>query len=263
VIGTLPTKRKTWTARHSDEVELQVWRVIANAGPRGIGAADACDRLNGMDSELLKVHLRGLQRNGHVRFVGTNRWGAWVATGVLPKDEPGPTWLRNIDPEPGDETPTPQQTASKADQVLAAARWVPNSAFALGAKAAGFGVDIDAAHMPADHKAAMAAPLDPALETVVSFEFPNKPLAETEATPAAEVVADLVADALPPSAQVRESLNAGTCAPWFSFCSDNTLTIALRDGRFVILAEDETRQLFRYLDRLMAIGHGSLSEATS
>lgn len=270
MIGTVPAKRKTWTARRSDEVAMQVWRVIANAGPRGIGASDACERLNGMDSDLLKVHLRDLQRNGHVQFNGTNRWGAWRATGLLPKDEPGPMWLRNIDPEPDDDKPTPQQAATKADQVLAAARWVPNSAFALGAQAAGFGVDIDAVHMPAEHKAAMVAPIDPAPESIVSFEFPTKPLAEAPAPaiePEPELIPGLDADRAEADAAMAPgdhfSLFTLTEGPLFALRSDHRLLVLRQSGDKLLFSPDETRALFRYLDGLMAIGHGSLSEATS
>lgn len=228
---------RAWKARRSDEVVLQVWRVIANAGAMGISPYDVRTRLNNIAPDTLKQHLHELRRKGHIRLVGVHQHGCWVATAKPPMDEQPPVWMIDSSEhaaEAGTATDgTPKDEA--AALALAAARQLPNSVFALG-QAAGFGVDIDAVHMPAEHKAAMGAAAAPM----------------PEAEPAA---------AAPDRAGFHLfSLDDG---PLFALRSDHRLLLRRPCGREWLLSPDETRALFRYLDSLMAIGHGSLSEATS
>lgn len=238
---------RTWQVRRSDEVVNQVWRVIANSGPKGIGSADIRTRLNNIDADVLKQHLHELRRKGHARFdspTGSTRVGCWVATATPPPTELPPMWMRSAAEDEPDPRPSAADLQAQADKLVGAAANVPNSVFALGASVAanlaGFGVDIDAAHMPAEHRQARADAAPPAPAPAPA------PEAEPEPEPAA------------PAAAAAQPL-----VPLFSLQSDGTLAGTLEDGRCLHLSPMDTRHLFRFLDRLMAIGHGSLTEAAS
>lgn len=218
---------RTWQARRSDEVVVQVWRVIANSGPRGIGFAEIRTRLNNIDAEVLKAHLHELRRKGHAVFnspTGSTRMGCWVCTATPPPNEPPPMWMQH---QGEDRNPADSYNAAaqpNGDDVLAAARLLPNSAFALGGPAG----PVDAATVAP----VAALPAEPEPEPMLP---PSLPLVEVGAAP----------------------------SPLFSLQSDGTLAGALSDGRVLYLTATETRVLFQFLDRLMAVGHGSLSEAAS
>jgi hypothetical protein len=228
---------KTWTLRRTEELVLQVWRCIANAGPQGISPTDVRKRLNNIDEEALKLHLSELRRKGHIVFKGHMQYGFWTATAKHPLTEEPPLWLRGLDTADDDPPGAgiPRAVANPLQQaagvVEEARKNAPNSVFDLGIK--GFGVDIDAAHMPAAHKIAMAAAAPPAKPA-----GPPEPIQRPPATP-------------------------GEPSMLFALASDNTLNMVHADGRQFRLSPDDTRALFAYLDRLMAIGHGSLTEATS
>lgn len=219
--ATADKPARTWQARRSDEMVVQVWRVIANSGPLGIGFTEIRTRLNDIDADVLKQHLHELRRKGHAVFnspTGSTRLGCWLCTATPPPTEPPPMWMQHLgeDKNPAD---TYNAAQTKGDDVLAAARLLPNSAFALGG---------------------------------VQAPAPSQPEAEPE--PAA-------APAAPPAA--LPFIDGGAPSPLFSLQSDGALVGAMADGRLIYLNGAETRVLFQFLDRLVAVGHGSLSEAAS
>lgn len=247
---------RTWQLRRSEEVVMQVWRVIANSGARGISPADIRSRLNDIAEDVLKQHLHELRRKGHTRFdspTGSNRVGCWVATSKLPLNQEPPLWMQDLDDSRDNDGAHASDQAAKGSAAVqaACAGSVPNSVFALGQAAAqavgsDFGVDIDAVHMPAEHKQALAAAAPPS---------PPPALAPADDDDAGQPAA--------PADDTHQAAAPGPLVPLFSLQSDGTLAGTLEDGRVVRMSANDTRHLFAFLDRLMAIGHGSLSEAAS
>lgn len=239
---------KTWQLRRSEEVVMQVWRVIANSGARGISPADIRSRMNNIDVDVLKQHLHELRRKGHTRFdspTNSKRVGCWVATAKLPLNQEAPLWMQDLGDNADNEGAHASDQAAKGSAAVqaACAGAVPNSVFALGqAAAADSGVDIDSVHMPAAHKQALADAAPPAPSPA--------PAAEPEPEP----------DAGP---ELAATDSHQPVVPLFSLQSDGTLAGTLEDGRVLHMSPNDTRHLFAFLDRLMAIGHGSLSEAAS
>ncbi len=254
---------RTWQVRRSEEVVMQVWRVIANSGARGISPADIRSRLNDIAEDVLKQHLHELRRKGHTRFdspTGSNRVGCWVATSKLPLNQVPPLWMQDLDDSRDNDGAHATDQAAKGSAAVEAARAgdVPNSVFALGeaaAQAAGadFGMDIDAVHMPAQRSQAQADAAPP--------EPPAEP--EEPAPPAPPEAAAEAATPAPPAEDQPQAAAPERVQPLFSLQSDGTLAGTLEDGRVLRMSANDTRHLFAFLDRLMAIGHGSLSEAAS
>ena len=247
---------KTWQLRRSEEVVMQVWRVIANSGSRGISPADIRSRMNNIDVDVLKQHLHELRRKGHTRFdspTNSKRVGCWVATAKLPLNQEAPLWMQDLGDNADNEGAHASDQAAKGSAAVqaACAGAVPNSVFALGqAVATDFGVDIDSVHMPAEHKQALAEAAPPASAPAPA----PAPAAEPEPEPGPEPEAG-------PELAATDSHQP--LVPLFSLQSDGTLAGTLEDGRVLHMSPNDTRHLFAFLDRLMAIGHGSLSEAAS
>lgn len=241
---------RTYQVRRSDDEVLQVWRVIANSGPLGISPFQVRERMKHLEEHVVKAHLRELRRKGHIRLEdGVRQHGMWVATAKLPLRQPAPVWMTDTD-QRQEEAATlingaPKQGAGEA--TVQAARSVPNSVFKLGEAApTAFGVDIDGAHMPAQHKQALADAVPPAPPAASAPAADPAPADRQPIDPASEL------DATEEAA-----------GPLFALYSDKTLGMVLARDRQVVLDQDETRALFAFLDSLMAIGHGSLSEAAS
>lgn len=237
---------RTFKVRRSDEEVLQVWRVIANSGPLGISPYQVRERMKHLDEDVVRAHLRELRRKGHILLKdGVRQHGNWVVTAKLPIRESAPTWMlddeqrREESSQLADGTPKAVAAANSVQAGLSA----PNSVFALGkAVAKDFGVDIDSVHMPAEHKQALADAAPPAP-------------APTEAPPAPQQRPIVLMDEPDAAGEGR--------GPLFALYSDKTLGMTLARDRHIVLDQEETRALFAFLDRLMAIGHGSLSEAAS
>lgn len=236
-----PAAAGNWTKRRDDDEVLQVWRLIANAGPKGIAKAELRPRLNDIDDAVLTQHLQELRRKGHARFVGDNgstRNGAWVATPIPWPDEKLPAWIAGLAEDERDELAPPP---GAAEATLKAARSVPCSVFAMGEAVAqqigqalgaspdqALGVDIDAVHMPAEHRQALAE--------AATVTAPAPAPADTAPIEGAATVTQLPASAA------------------FSLTSDNWLIYRTKLGRVVTIPPDDTRVLFGYLDRLAVIG---------
>ena len=141
--ATVKPERKQWTRRTSDEVALQVWRVIANRGPKGVSPADIRSHMNDMDDTLLTLYLQQLRRNGHIYLNGIKQHGAWIATATPPLTEDMPVWMNDSAQLAGEAATTAAGVSRRdaAEQICSSAKDVPASVFALAD-----GVDIDAVH---------------------------------------------------------------------------------------------------------------------
>lgn len=259
VTSPWPGTAGNWKPRRDEEVVIQVWRLIANAGPRGISKADLCDRMNGMDSYVMAQHLQELRRKGHARFEGVNgstKIGVWVATPMAWPNEPPPAWImqaaETADGHAADaEESATDELAPKpgaADKLVKAARDVPNSVFALGAAAAGsFGVDIDAVHMPAQREQAQAGTQPQAA-------------AETTTGTTTDTTADTTAEVSPTPAAPPEPQRPDAEPIVVALDNRGRLLVHEAPEQPVLLSPKATRALFSYLDRTVC-GVGVLTEA--
>lgn len=237
---TTPANR-TWQMRRYEEVVLQVWRAIANSGPRGISFADIRTRLNNIDAEALKAHLAELRRKGHTHFnsvSGSTRYGCWIATATPPPTEDVPAWMQSlVESEASTATAASAGAPSEADETVAAARAQPNSVFAIAGDRAAFGVDIDAVHMPAQHLQALADAAPPAPPS-----GPAEPVPEHQPTAAA-----------PPPPMPEQTV--------FAYSSDHRFLMRRPDGQTFVLDAAETAALMRYLSVLLHFDPADLAEA--
>lgn len=222
----------------ADGPRRTLWRAIRDAGVNGLTSSQVADRFASLAASQRSNVLYLMVRNGYAK----KREGKGTAYFVdidcrVPKGEQshlGPGWAA-CGKEGGDDDATERALDAEARRV---------------AEQSTVGLDLQRAW--SGGFSAEPSPMPAALEAASAVEpTPAPPPWSIAAsalnwTPAVGTVVERPVSP-PPAAPVARSFRS-------ALCSDGTLALELKSGVDVVLDQEETRELFSWLDRLQGAG---------